>query len=222
MIQAKESAGTDWVNTVRSGGRAPWSSPPTATARSASGTRRRASGSGVVDLPPLDGQHGLSDLGRERRGHRRDDAHAGRSAVPHRPAARSVHPVTMQPRPDPPPFGVVGWTADGHVIVETGSLDDGILGVSHRGPRDRRGPLDPAGQVLPYEVTADPHGRWLATGGQDGKLRFVSMADGHLLAPAADRGRRPGLQRQRQPRRTVRVHVGCARPGEAVGHEHVP
>ena len=35
----------------------------------------------------------------------------------------------------------------------------------------------------PYEMTANPAGTWLAAAGVDGYLRFISLADGHLLAP---------------------------------------
>ena len=82
------------------------------------------------------------------------------------------------------PYGVFRWTHQGQVVVVAGTeqhpvataliVDVRTGRVLHRVPV----PGDP------YEVAPNPAGTWLAEAGQDGQLRFVSIADGRLLGPA--------------------------------------
>jgi WD40 repeat protein len=182
VTKPQETTGSQVVSTVRSGG-----SSSLVVATNCDGTvsvwdaalGRRL---GVVDLPRLDPaadcQTWVASNGVTAATIRTPGGPLDLIDVP----SRTVRPVTMRLPAGAPPFGVVGWTADGHVLLETGSIDNGVTGVLIVDPATGEGrsiPLDGS----PYEVTADPHGQWLATGGQDGKLRFVSMADGHLLAP---------------------------------------
>ena len=82
------------------------------------------------------------------------------------------------------PYGVFRWTHQGQVLLTAGTeqhpvataliVDVRTGRVLHRVPV----PGDP------FEIAPNPAGTWLAEAGQDGQLRFVSIADGRLLGPA--------------------------------------
>ena len=182
VTRPEGTAGSDWVATVRSGG-----SGTLLVAEDVDGTVSvwdAPSGRklGDISLPPMDGPvDGQTWVAA-------DGVTAATLRAPDGPLylidlpTRAVRPLALTLPEGAQPFGVIGWTGDGHVLVEDGNPDVGILGVLVIDPvtGDAR-PIALAGS--PYEIATDPDGAWIAFAGQDGNLRFASLADGHLLAP---------------------------------------
>ena len=181
VTRPEGTAGSDWVATVRSGG-----SGTLLVAEDVDGTVSvwdAPSGASSETSPSAHGRpRGQPDLGGGRWCDSGKAAGPGRPPLPHRPA----DPCGATPGADAARGGAalrsdrVDW--DGHVLVEDGNPDVGILGVLVIDPvtGDAR-PIALAGS--PYEIATDPDGAWIAFAGQDGNLRFAGLADGHLLAP---------------------------------------
>jgi WD40 repeat protein/DNA-binding SARP family transcriptional activator len=183
ITRPSQRAGSDWVNTARSGGRSALlvvaDIDGTVTIwDSATGTFR-----GTVDLPKaeVEPQVWVSDDGVTAATLRSSDGPLYLIDLP----TGTVRTVPLHV-PDGIALEMVyRWTPDGHVVVAASSkgpnapIDQVLIVDPRSGAVDRRVPVD----GRPGEVAVDPTGTWLAAAGQDGFLRFVSLADGHLLAP---------------------------------------
>ena len=120
------------------------------------------------------------------------------------------------------PYGVFRWTHQGQVVLAAGTEQHPIATalivdvrtgrVLHRVPV----PGDPD------EIAPNPAGTWLAEAGQDGLLRFISIADGQLLGPAQEAVDGLVYNVSVSPDGRFVVNGWRAGAGADLGHHHVP
>jgi WD40 repeat protein/DNA-binding SARP family transcriptional activator len=181
VLRPDQLAGTDWLDTVRSGG-----DGTLLVASDLDGTvtvwdSTDGAYLGPVDLPPaqLVPDVWVSDDGVTAATVRSADGPLYLIDL----RTRQVRTVRMHLPAGAVLSQVFRWTHDGHVVVgvdtAAGPVSEALLVDPRTGRVDHRVPL--VGQ--PLEVAADPGGRWLVYAGDDGYLRFASIADGHQLAP---------------------------------------
>ena len=186
VIRPPEPAGTDWLDTVRSGGRG-----TLVAAADTDGTVTVWDGSagrylGRVDLPTahLEPQVWVADDGVTAATMRTADGPLFLIDM----RTRGVRTVTLHL--DLPknwvPYGVFRWTHQGQVVITAGTgvhaIAAALIVDVHTGRVLHRVPVPGD----PGEIVPNPAGTWLAAAGQDGLLRFISIADGHLLGPAQE------------------------------------
>jgi DNA-binding SARP family transcriptional activator/WD40 repeat protein len=182
VIRPSQTAGTDYLDTVRSGGRS-----TLVVASDLDGTVTvwdSATGRdlGPVNLPPaqLDPQVWVSDNGVTAATMRSADGPLYLIDLP----TRTVRTLTLHLPAGAVPYGVFRWTHDGHVLIAAGTAQDPITQALLVDPRTGRVDHRVAVPGEPEEIAVNPTSTWLAAAGQDGNLWFVRIADGHLLAPA--------------------------------------